>query len=1118
MKSKLKAVAILMVIAVVLVLAIGSIPSTYSPKQADALSRRLQKRDQGARARLDGRYERLPLSFEANRGQTDPQVKFLSRGRGYALFLTGNEAVVSLRSQKSEARTQENSSADLISEAAALPAFSLLLEAPQGPKSDAFNSPFTIHNSKFPLIESTASSFVRLRLEGANPKAKVVGLEELPGKVNYFIGNDPKKWRTNVPTYAKVRYKNVYPGVDLVYHGNQGRVEYDFVVAPGADPNAIRFAVAASGRELPPFLLPGGIPLLNEEGTKEWSSVGTPPLQIDPNGDLVIQTDAGEVRFHKPVVYQPEQSRQSSVVSSQSRRTKDGGQRTKDVVNSQFTIQNSQLVDGRFVLTADNHIQFEIPSYDKNLPLIIDPVVVYSTYLGGSTGDSGAGIAVDPSGNVYLVGSTSSADFPAMNAIQAAYAGNGDAFVTKLNAAGSALIYSTYLGGSGQEFGKSIAVDSSGNAYVTGSTNSTNFPTANPFQAANGSANGNAFVTKLNAAGSALVYSTYLGGTGGSNDVGFGIAVDSSGDAYVTGVAGTTDFPTMNPIQAANAGPPDAFVTKFNAAGSALVYSTYLGGSAEDGANGIAVDSSGNAYITGTTASTDFPTMNPIQAANAGGGDTFVAKLNAAGSALVYSTYLGGSGGDGGNGIAVDSPGNTYVTGVTYSTNFPTMNPIQAANAGFADAFVTKLNAAGSALVYSTYLGGSGNDYPNGIAVDASGNAYVTGITGSTDFPTMNPIQAANTRSNGIAFVTRLNAAGSALGYSTYLGGSSIEQGNGITVDSSGNAYVTGFTGSNDFPTVNPLQATCGGGCLSPAGGMNNAFVAKVSPANAAAASLAPAAIDFFDQFVNTTSKPQTVALRNMGSAALTISNISITGANTGDFALGSNTCGTGLSGGSMCSLLITFTPTAGGPRSATLTVNDSTTNSPQTVALAGAGRDFALAVASGSPATVTAGGTATYKINVSPLGGFSSTVNLSCMDPASLSTCTPSATSVTLDGTNSQNVTVMVTTMARGMLPRATRPRDWPWKWIVLPLFICLVALMLGGSVSGRKYLRPQIAFALLLFSLAGWVACGGGGGSSPPPQTGTPAGTYTLTVTGTFNTGSNVLKHQATLTLNVN
>jgi plastocyanin len=685
---------------------------------------RSRQRPRQAKPQTTVSYGKLPLHFEANQGQTDDQVKFLARGSGYGLFLTPTESVLVLR--KAEAGRPTEGVA-------------------RGAATEKRSSPPEV---------------LRMKLLGADPRPAIEGREELPGKSHYFIGNDPKKWRTDIPQYARVEYKDVYPGVSLAYYGNQGQLEYDFVVSPGGDPQRIRLGI---------------------DGAEE--------IHVDAKGDLVLSLPGGKVVEKAPVVYQEV----------------DGARKA---------------VEGRFVVRGRGEVGFEVGAYEGDRPLVLDPVLLYATYLGGSAYDEGLGIAVDASGNAYVTGRTFSTNFPTANALQVAFGGGADdAFVAKLNASGSALVYSTYLGGSNGDVGQAIAVDPSGNAYVTGFTYSTNFPTVNPFQAAFGGGQDDAFVAKLNAAGSALVYSTYLGGT--NDDEAYGIAVDASGNAYVTGRTYSTNFPTASPLQAAYGGATDAFVAKLNAAGSALVYSTYLGGTNTDEAYGIAVDASGSACVTGWTQSTNFPTANPLQSAPSGGEDAFVAKLNAAGSALVYSTYLGGSGYEFGQGIAVDASGNAYVTGLTNSTNFPTVNPLQAANlATYYTAFVTKVNATGSALVYSTYLGGNIDDHGAGIAVDASGNAYVTGLTDSSNFPTLNPIQAAN-GGGGDAFVAKLSAAGSALVYSTYLGGSGGEYGYGIAADGSGNAYVTGRTSSTNFPTANPLQAAYGGGTY-------DAFVAKI--------------------------------------------------------------------------------------------------------------------------------------------------------------------------------------------------------------------------------------------------------------------------------------------------
>ena len=686
-------------------------------------------------------YGRIPLSFEANNGQAEPSVDFLARGAGYALFLKPTEAVFVLRTEDSGTRDVEDSAERPLRKAEPQ-------SAPHAPQSKV----------------------LRMRLDGADASAAAEGGNELAGKANYFVGDDSSKWRTEVPTYARVSYREVYPGVDVVYYGNQRQLEYDFRVAPGADPRAVS---------------------LRFEGADS--------IDVDANGDLLLKLGETIVRQPKPFVYQ-------------------------EVAGAR------REVEAGYAVGADGRVGFSVGEYDRGATLVIDPVLVYSTYLGGSGGDQGLHVAVDSLGSAYISGFTVSTNFPTAGPVQAANASFQDAFVTKLNAAGTALVYSTYLGGNGNDQARGLAVDSAGSAYVTGFTNSTNFPTANAFDATIGSNGDDAFVTKLNAQGNALVYSTYLGGSD-SAEFGQAITVDSAGNAYVTGNTFSDDFPTVNPIQSANAGgSTDAFLSKLNAQGNALVYSTYLGGGGNDSGEGIKVDSAGNAYVGGDTASINFPTLSPIQDAQRGDGDVFVAKVNAGGDAFVYSTYLGGSLRDACEDLAIDSSGNAYITGDTESDNFPTANAFQGANGGtvlLQDAFVTKLNQTGSALVFSTYLGGTGGEVGFGITVDSAGNVYVAGATGSnTTFPTANAIQCA--RAGGVdAFATKFNATGSALVYSTYLGGALGDEGRGVAIDSAGNAYVGGFTSSTDFPTVNAFQSTFGG--TTPPGG--DAFVFKLSDA-----------------------------------------------------------------------------------------------------------------------------------------------------------------------------------------------------------------------------------------------------------------------------------------------
>jgi len=606
--------------------------------------------------------------------------------------------------------------------------------------------------------DSIESIAIKSNFVGSNPNPRMIGLREMDYKCNYLIGNDPNDWHTDVPNYQAIVYENVYDGIDLKYYGNGTHMEYDFIISPGADPSQIA---------------------VQYEGTKS--------LSIDAVGRLVVETEWGKVVEQRPVIYQ---------------------------VESDIRIP----VEGIYRLQGDNSFGFELSSdYDPALPLVIDPILTYSTYLGGSSEyDQSNSIAVDASGAAYVTGYTYSTDFPTLNPYQGTIQNNSDVFVTKLSNSGNSLVYSTYIGGDNYDYGNSIAVDASGAAYVTGYTESTDFPTENPYQTNQGDID--VFIAKLSSSGNSLVYSTYLGGD--LEDVGNGISVDASGAAYVTGYTKSTDFPTLSPYQGTLQGNYDVFVTKLSSIGNSLIYSTYLGGDGYEHGEGIAVDASGMAYVTGFTYSADFPTVNPYQETYQGERDVFVTKLNSSGNSLIYSTYLGGNDNDKGYDIAVDASGMAYVTGYTFSFDYPILNPYQGTKHSHSDVFITKLNSSGNSLIYSTYLGGSSYDYGYGIAVDAFGAAYVTGETMSTDFPTLNPFQGAN-QGGQDAFVTMLNNSGDNLIYSTYLGGSDNDKGRGIAVDTSGAAYVTGETRSTNFPTLNPYQGTYQG--------YYDAFVTKIS-------------------------------------------------------------------------------------------------------------------------------------------------------------------------------------------------------------------------------------------------------------------------------------------------
>ena len=667
---------------------------------------------------LKAAFSRLPLLFIPNQGQLDNRVEYYAKAAAQTLYFTKQSIIFDL--------TRHNQAAET---------------ATAGGQAER-------------LVFS-------LDFLGANMETAIEGTGKDNSVVNYLIGNDPEKWYTDIPTYREVVYRDIYPAVDLRLFGKGNLLEYDFVVRPGASPNDIALAY-------------NGIDSLTIE-----------------NGALVAGTAFGDIKQDTPYIYQQI------------------GDRTVNVA-------------GGFKLNGSNTYGFYAAAYDSRYPLIIDPSLIYSTYLGGGVADYGYSIAVDAAGSAYITGETGSTNFPTQNPYQASNAGSWDAFVTKLSPEGNSLAYSTYLGGSGIDEGRGIAVDAAGSAYVIGLSDSTNFPTtAGAFQTANaGSAD--AFVTKLSPAGNSLAYSTYLGGGGG--DLGYGMAVDTDGSAYVTGWTNSGNFPTTpGALQTTLAGISDAFVTKLSPVGSALAYSTYLGGSGSEDGLGIAVDTTDRAYITGDTNSTNFPTtVGAFRTTLAGTTDAFVTKLSPAGSALVYSTYLGGGNEDIGRGIAVDPAGSAYVTGPTHSTNFPTTaGALQTSYAGNGDAFVTRLSAAGNSLGYSTYLGGGGEDIGRGIAVDTAGSAYVTGQTASTNFPIAGGALPTAYAGGSDVFVTKLSAAGSALVYSTYLRGGGDDYGYSIALDSAGGAYITGYTSSTDFPTRNPYQGTKAGGV--------DVFVAKLT-------------------------------------------------------------------------------------------------------------------------------------------------------------------------------------------------------------------------------------------------------------------------------------------------
>ncbi len=659
-------------------------------------------------------------SFEANQGQADRSVEFLWRGARSSFCLkAGGEA---------------------------------LMRVPQGS--------------------------LRMSLAGGAADRPGEGIGAAPGTIHYLVGGNPGRWHLNVAAYRAVRYERVYPGIDLVYHGGNDQIEYDLVVAPGADPAVIALDFSGADR-----------------------------MELDSGGDLVFHVHGDTIRHRKPRIYQA------------------GARGQREIA-------------GRYVLDGPHRVRFDLGAWDRRLPLLIDPVVAYGTFLGGAGNDGAFSMALDRGGNIYLAGITASASFPltAGGTPVRPFSGGTDAFVAKLNPQGTALLYLTYLGGSDGDAVMSIAVDAQGNAYVTGGTNSRDFPvTSGSIQARFGGTGGHSlppfsgpsgdgFVAKLNSTGT-LVYSSYLGGTG--VDQGYGIAVDATGAAYVAGVTESPDFPiTAGAFQAARRGTSDIFVARIHPSGGSLLYSTYLGGSRENYAFALGLDAAGSAYVTGITSSDDFPvTAGAFQQRRTGEATGYVAKLNSTGTALGYATYLGGNNNTYVYGLAVDGAGSAYVTGVTNATDFPaTAGAFQwrAKTMGQGgDAFVTQLDAAGGSLVYSSVFGGNGPDFGRAIAVDPSGNAYVTGSAGPfgngrwIDFPTTTDAAQRCGTGNPAGFLVRLAAGGKSLQYSSYLGGGtgSGTMGGAIALDPQGRVWLAGSTSAADFPIGGgPVQAMPGGG------------------------------------------------------------------------------------------------------------------------------------------------------------------------------------------------------------------------------------------------------------------------------------------------------------------
>jgi len=1041
-------------------------------------------------------YGQLPLSFEPNQGQTDANVKFLARGGGYGLYLTGSEAVLALHSAGKQ------------------------------------------------------NSIIRMSLDRANPGESIDAQEELPGKSNYFIGNDPAKWHRNIPQFSRVRYHDVYPGIDLVYYGRQGKLEYDFEVSPGADPKQIALQFQ-----------------------------GSPRLALTDAGDFSIATEAGKVQLQAPRVYQQIGHEDRSVA-------------------------------GKFVLLGDNGVAFEIGVYDRTQKLVIDPILTYSTYLGGSGDESCSkieqtqlgistaqftpgcpAVAVDAAFRTYVAGATTSADFPGM--LQSSYQEclntqppnpatpascptgltNSDVFVVRLNASGTGLDYATYLGGSGTDVTAGLAVDTNFNVHVAGTTNSANFPTLlTSYQPSPLSAGTHVFLSELAASGGSLLYSTYLSGNG--TDIAAGVAIDNLGKEYVTGTTTSSNFPTTaTALQTAAKATNQSFFSKLDptiTGPGALLYSTYIGGSnPSTGAmvgGGVAVDTNCNAYLTGGTNFTDLLTQNAPQGTNLGGFDAWVAKFSlptgsSCGSllSLTYLTYFGGSGNDVGYGIAVDTGFNAYITGSTTSPDIvlpagstgpapfarclnlpPVSGPYPAppcpSSGTMPDAFVAKFGSLTTGTtgtnvpyLYFTYLGGTAADTGTAIAADTIGGAFVTGWTTSSNFPTTvlsgTPVQSVIGGGED-AFVARIDTTTICAsnpptvlcpGFSSYLGGSGTDIGTGIALDSGSSTYVTGETASANFPVFKSLQGSLNGptdASVTKLGSVGNLQLTPTSPSPTTPVTIGVGnSVAFTYTLINAGDATSGIIVTDaLPSTGATFNSITTTVGNCGAAVSSTVTCSIGtLNSGGTVTITVNLTPTA---PVTPLTSPGGLSNSiaasapgAQTVTASStaAVQDFNIAVQPGTPATITvpAGVPANFTIQVTgTLSNFPDSISLSVGAGLPSGTSTAWTTNPVPSLTGSAQTSVLtVTTTARvtttGFLGYGRGALYALW----LPISgMAFLGLGIGGRVSrSRKIFLGLMlaAFFSLLFFQAG---CGSS--STTSTTTGTPAGTYTLTVNGTSGT----------------
>ena len=809
MKKRIWAFAI----PAVILLAVFLVPSLLTSRSAVM--------DKPSKEDVAHKMQSIQMPFVANNGQVDKQVKFYAKTFGGTVFVTKDgEIVYSLPNNSSDVETQ-----CLASPMHSPSGISPLKRGDQGVCKTAttLNDMKETHPRPL-LLEGRPGISLREEFVGAKVN-EIQGEDASVTKVNYFKGNDPSQWKTNISTYDVVSLGEVYDGIELKLKAYGNNVEKLFCVKSGANPDQIKISLSGlQPSRNPPPLSPsvrgtGSCPPLAGAG----GGLGARGLWVNEHGELVAETELGAVKFTKPVAYQ-----------------EINGKRVD--VEVEYVIRDREPSSVQQTDTDNGHDSrsycFTVASYDKSQDLIIDPLLA-STFLGGSNDDYGDSIAIDTSGNVYVTGYTYSTDFPTTSgAYDTSQNGATDVFVSKLDSGLTSLLASTFLGGSGLDYGVSLAIDTSGNVYVTGYTYySSDFPTTSgAYDTSFNSGYYDAFVLKLDSGLISLLASTYLGGSGG--DYAWSLALDTGGNVYVTGETSSTDFPTTSgAYDTSYNGNYDVFISKLDSGLTSLLASTYLGGSGQDFGQSLTLDTSGNVYVAGSAFSSNFPTTIGAYDTTFNGGDydvdVFVSKLDGGLTSLLASTYLGGSGYDEGYYLALDTSGNVYATGRTYSSDFPTTSGAYdtSRNVNW-DVFVSKLDGGLTSLLASTYLGGSGYDgsedgiHGYSLVLDTGGNVYVAGYTESTDFPTTSGAYDTSynsgSSSGGDVFVSKLNGGLTSLLASTFLGGSNGDSGNSIAIDKSGNVYVTGYTYSTDFPTTSGAYDT------SFNGGTYDVFISKL--------------------------------------------------------------------------------------------------------------------------------------------------------------------------------------------------------------------------------------------------------------------------------------------------